>query len=352
MKKIKLFLGAYINYPNAQNVNCDNIAKYLDKDKFEVHTMYTSRMPVNKQLYKKKGIHLHKLIHHRFIWYWCKYLTMLFGGYDIYYLPKMEPMDIVFARRHKKKLFISSVEGVITDSTNNTERFRNYYTELMDDFFAISNCIAESIRKYWKLQASVLPLGIVKNEHIIETKQEIKRVVWAGNIKSNKRPQFLVECAKRFPHLSFCMIGDGDMLDSLIERCRKENINNITFTGRIPNSDVYLYMAKGDLFLMTSEYEGLPKVIQEAAQSKLPTIYINENYKVDFIEDGMNGFAVSDLDSMIGKIQYLLDHPDKYREMSEKAYQTIQDYTWEKLINKYEEYFIEQYHRFSEAVAK
>lgn len=31
-KKIKIFLGGYVNFPNAQNINCDNIAKYLDND--------------------------------------------------------------------------------------------------------------------------------------------------------------------------------------------------------------------------------------------------------------------------------------------------------------------------------
>jgi len=39
MKKIKIFLGAYINSTNAQNLNCLALAKYLDKDKFDVYTL-------------------------------------------------------------------------------------------------------------------------------------------------------------------------------------------------------------------------------------------------------------------------------------------------------------------------
>ena len=34
-KKIKVFLGGYVNCTNAQNLNCRALAKYLDKDKFE-----------------------------------------------------------------------------------------------------------------------------------------------------------------------------------------------------------------------------------------------------------------------------------------------------------------------------
>ena len=39
MKKTKLFLGAYINFTNAQNLNCLALAKHLDKEKFDVYTL-------------------------------------------------------------------------------------------------------------------------------------------------------------------------------------------------------------------------------------------------------------------------------------------------------------------------
>ena len=90
---------------------------------------------------------------------------------------------------------------------------------------------------------------------------------------------------------------------------------------------------------MTSEYEGLPKVIQEAAQMRLPSIYINENYNVDFIADGVNGFAVSDLKTMQEKIQFLLDDRITYQKMSSSAYESIQPYTWKNVIKQYEKYF-------------
>ena len=38
-KKIKIFLGAYLNYVNAQNLNCLAIAKYLDSDKYDIYAL-------------------------------------------------------------------------------------------------------------------------------------------------------------------------------------------------------------------------------------------------------------------------------------------------------------------------
>ena len=42
MKKNKIFLGGYIDYLNAQNINCKSIATHLDKNIFEVYTMRLS----------------------------------------------------------------------------------------------------------------------------------------------------------------------------------------------------------------------------------------------------------------------------------------------------------------------
>jgi len=340
--KTKIFLGAYVNFPNAQNINCDNIAKHLDKEKFEVHAMYTPKMPIDKSVYKQAGIHLHKLIHHRFIWFWSKLFSMQAANCDIYYLPKSERMDKLFARFHKrsKKVFLASLEGVVTETTNNSTEVKAYFLEEMDDAFAISNCIAQSAEKHWGVQMPILPLGVAEVSCCAEPKKEISNIIWVGNIKANKRPQYLLEIAKRFPQLRFTMIGDGDMTPAMEAQIKEQGIGNVCMTGRIPNDQVYTHMQKSDLLLMTSEFEGLPKVIQEAAQCGVPSIYMAENYTVDFIEDGVNGYAVKSLDEMCERLSCLLAEPERYRALSAKANEIIQDYTWERLIPKYEDYFL------------
>lgn len=80
-------------------------------------------------------------------------------------------------------------------------------------------------------------------------------------------------------------------------------MSNITFTGKIDNSSVLELLNKSDLLVMTSEREGLPKVVLEAASKGVPSVYINEYYKIDYIENGINGFGVSNINSMIGAIE-------------------------------------------------
>ncbi len=341
MKKIKIFLGAYVNFANAQNINCDNIAKYLDKDKFEVHTMYTSKMPIDKKAYKDMGIKLHRLWHHRIVWKWSKLWEMRRAKCDIYYLPKSEIMDVQFAKKNKgKKVLVSSVEGVVGEQIPADDMYqKSFFNNSMDDYFSISQCVQESVKKCWDYDSKLLYLGVNEIATEAREKKEIKNVVWIGSVIDRKRPQYLLDCAKAFPDLQFTMIGDGDKLQGIKESIRAENISNIQCLGRIPNEKVYKELEKADLLLMTSDKEGLPKVIGEAMMSFVPSIYINECYTVDYIQDGVNGFGVANLDEMKKKVQYLLDNPDIYQQMSKSAFDIIQNYRWSVLIKEYETYF-------------
>ncbi len=259
-------------------------------------------------------------------------------------MPKVDPLFREYAAKRKdKKLMVSSIEGVITEIE---EEYKTFMLDNMYDIFSISSCIATSVEKYYNRKTDVLPLGV--NQILVQDRvhKEIKSIVWVGNIKANKRPMYLVEIAKRFPQLQFTMIGDGDLQDQVKAYIAENQLSNVVLTGRIPNDEVYAYMQKADLLLMTSEFEGLPKVIQEAAQCGLPSIYMANNYSVDFIENGGNGYEAYSLEEMVEKLQYLLDNPNVYQETSKKAAEVIQEYTWEKLIPKYESWFTNVLERY------
>lgn len=340
MKKIKIFLGAYVNFPNAQNINCDNIAKYIDKERFEVHALYTSKMPVDKDFYKKQGIYLHRLIHHRYIWYWSKLLIMLLARCDIYYLPKMEGADKTLVKLLKRKAkFISSIEGGIGAQIPADDTERKEWFESMDGVFSISRYIQQTAREVWNMETPVLYLGIDMPEVVPIERRGLSNVIWIGSIIRRKHPELLLEVAREFSNLNFLMIGDGDIQDEIKKMIRQENVTNVTLTGRLPNNQVYEKLKEADLLLMTSDKEGLPKVIGEAMAMSVPAIYINEYYDVDYVVDGQNGYAVRDVNEMKERIHTLLGEAGLYRSMSRNAAESISTYLWKELIKQYEAYF-------------
>ncbi len=347
MKKIKILLAGYVNGANAQNINCDNIAKHLDKSKFEVHALYASSEPIDKKKYKKMGIHLHYVNLHRIAYQLTAWKALSLSRYDLMYLPKLDRVFMNYASCHQgKKLMVGSIENVIEERTFNSESHRAFWLQSLYDVFSISHCIAKSVKKYFSKNTSVLPLGVPPLPQRLSPKKQIKSVVWVGGLIKRKRPFYLLECAKAFPELQFTMIGNGEMDAVVANKIKEDGIQNVTLTGRIPNERVYEYLQKADLLLMTSENEGLPKVIQEAAQCGIPSIYMANNYNVDFIENGVNGFEVYSLEEMIEKIKYLQEHPDEYAEAARKAQESIADYTWDKLIPLYEQWFTDVYHRY------
>lgn len=347
MKKIKILLAGYVNFPNAQNVNCDNIAKYLNKDIFDVHVLALSTKPINKQMYKNSNIHVHRIIGHKFVWYIQRYLNMYLNDYDIYYLPKMESVDINFVKKFKnKKCIISSVEGVVGKQIKIDDlKSKNYYFSC-SNIFSISQCIRESVKKIWGKNTAVLYLGIDDKQKNIIKKQQIKNIVWIGSFIERKRPKFFIELAKEFTNLNFYMIGDGELFDDINNYVEKHNIKNVNFLGRIQNYEVYKNLKNMDLLVMTSETEGLPKVIGEAMSYSIPVIYINENYDVDYINNDINGYAVKNLEQMKEKIYYLVVNNEKYQSLSKNAFYTIHNYYWRNLIKDYENYFISVYKKY------
>ena len=103
---------------------------------------------------------------------------------------------------------------------------------------------------------------------------------------------------------------------------------------------------------MTSENEGLPKVIQEAAECCVPAIYISQNYTVDFITDGVNGYGVKDVNEMISAVKMLKEDSEKLSRLSANAKEIIKDYEWSALIKEYETFFTKTLKQFEDEYKK
>lgn len=87
-KKIKVFLGGYVNFTNAQNLNCRALAKYLDKDKFKCAalTLYSGNLAINENLDSVKLIKCRRPAR---IWWYIAYFRGIMWC-DVAYLPKGE----------------------------------------------------------------------------------------------------------------------------------------------------------------------------------------------------------------------------------------------------------------------
>ncbi len=85
----------------------------------------------------------------------------------------------------------------------------------------------------------------------------------------------------------------------LIEKYSLEKF--VTFTGFMDNASAFL--SQFDIFLLTSQSEGLPQVINEAFYFKIPVVSTNVGGIPEIIKNGENGFLAD-----VGDSKKLSDH--------------------------------------------
>jgi glycosyltransferase involved in cell wall biosynthesis len=124
------------------------------------------------------------------------------------------------------------------------------------------------------------------------------RVLWAGRLAPQKRPDLLLQIAERCRNekIQFHVYGNAcSSGDSL--RADFKNSANITYHG--PFDGLHSLDAEQfDLFLLTSQFEGMPNILLEAASASLPIVSSNVGGVHEFIEDGVNGILVSPFDDV------------------------------------------------------
>lgn len=91
-------------------------------------------------------------------------------------------------------------------------------------------------------------------------------VATVGRLIAIKRPDRLVEVARLLPDVDFLIAGEGPLL----ERTRAEAPGNVRFLGW--RSDVETVYAAADVALLTSDNEGMPVALVEAALCGTPAV--------------------------------------------------------------------------------
>src|SRR5690606_12426063 len=108
---------------------------------------------------------------------------------------------------------------------------------------------------------------------------EAKVVLWVGRMVWFKRLPVLLEAfaalLKRHPDAYLVLVGDPDTEEGRGARALTGELglqDRVVFAGRADHADLPAYYALADVYALTSVYEGLPKVLIEAAASGTPVV--------------------------------------------------------------------------------
>lgn len=92
---------------------------------------------------------------------------------------------------------------------------------------------------------------------------------------------------------SLLVVGDGPLRVQLEERARRAaRQGSIAFTGHVASASVTAQMARAKVFVLNSNYEGLPHIVLEAKEAGLPVVATSAGGTPESINDGVDGLLV------------------------------------------------------------
>ena len=100
-------------------------------------------------------------------------------------------------------------------------------------------------------------------------------VLWVNNLRPFKRPEGVLDLARRLPHLSFLMVGGTQPgYEDLYQRIQRDAaaLPNLRFVGPKPFAATHALFGQARVLLNTSESEGFPNAFLQAWQHGTPVV--------------------------------------------------------------------------------
>jgi glycosyltransferase involved in cell wall biosynthesis len=107
-------------------------------------------------------------------------------------------------------------------------------------------------------------------------------------------------------------------------------LENVTFAGRVPPSEIHRYYADADIYVQAPSIDNMPLSVLEAFASGLPVVSTNVGGIPSILRDRIDGLLVDDNDavSLANQIINLLSDPAFARQLAQSAHETLSAYHW------------------------
>jgi len=197
-------------------------------------------------------------------------------------------------RRALKLLCVSRVVlNDLTDRYNVKSKTTLLENGVDTELFNLESFDKAELRKTFGISEQALVVGTV--------------AVFTPQKRLDRWLQICREVSERNPTVTFILSGHGPLMEQLkVDAADLLKRNAIVFTDRtsVPEK----WMATMDVYLMSSDYEGLPLALLEAMSLSLPVVATSVGGIPTVIDHGVNGFLVQpdDVGDAVDTIEKLL----------------------------------------------
>ena len=164
----------------------------------------------------------------------------------------------------------------------------------------------------------IRPVNNIATIPEVQKRKVAPYIVWVGNLRWEKRPDILIEIAKRLPQYQF--VACGAVMDHRSKpgyaRTASETLQsmpNVDYRGVMPPQEALALIGNASLLLSTSELEGFPNTMLEAWSLGVPVI----SWKLDIggiITRHELGRVTNDVGETVTVIdQFMANHQERTR---------------------------------------
>jgi len=154
------------------------------------------------------------------------------------------------------------------------------------------------------------------------------RVLFVGSVGLRKGAQYLLQAARALgPAVTVRLVGPVHCDE---QKLRAAAPANVQIVGQVPHAEILEHYRWADVFCLPSLYEGSAGVTYEALAAGLPVICTPNTGSV--VRDGVDGFIVPirDVEAIAERIERLARDRELLAEMSRRAPERAQEYSWER----------------------
>lgn len=166
------------------------------------------------------------------------------------------------------------------------------------------------------------------------------KIVAAGRLSAQKNQKLLIEAfseiSTRYPMYTLEIYGDGELLEELIQCAKDHGVEEKTvFHGNV--FDLHKQIANAEIFVLSSDFEGLSNALLEAMMMGLPCISTNCAGSDEYIESEKNGLLVpvGNVEEMASALERLIKDEKLRIKLGEQAKMDSDIFSKDAILHKW-----------------
>ena len=164
-------------------------------------------------------------------------------------------------------------------------------------------------------------------------------IISAGRLVPWKGFAELISVMEFFPGAHLIIAGEGPEREHL-QRCidEKKVTGRVILRGNISRQELLALFKKAALFVLNSTYEGLPHIVLEALQARVPVVATNVGGTSELIQHEYNGLLIpaGDQRALRAALQRLLEDAGLRARLAENGSKSLEKFSWPSLVEQTE----------------